>query len=76
MREPMNRPIYYSVVDRCGNNWKTGMGGCGLLIQTEVSNTIATMFHPVILRCTTHLVDGSIAVEIGRWKKRKQRTSN
>ncbi len=50
--------ISYSLLDRCGTNWKTGKGGCGLLIQSEVSNTLATMFHPFIFRRGAPLLAG------------------
>lgn len=38
-----------SVVDRCGNNWKNGKGGCGILMMSEVSPCVATMFQPMVL---------------------------
>lgn len=51
-----NRPfIVYSqrsaiaVLDRCGNNWKNGKGGCGPLLHKEYAPTVATMFQPFVL---------------------------
>ena len=39
-----------AVLDRCGNNWKNGKGGCGLLMMREVSPCLATMFQPFVLK--------------------------
>lgn len=38
-----------SFLDRCGNNWKNGKGGCGLLCTEELSLCLATMFQPLLL---------------------------
>ena len=39
-----------AVLDRCGNNWKNGKGGCGPLLHKEYAPTVATMFQPFIVR--------------------------
>lgn len=38
-----------AILDRCGNNWKNGKGGCGILMHDESTPCIATMFQPFIL---------------------------
>lgn len=52
-----NRPFIVSakkptiaVLDRCGNNWKNGKGGCGPLLHREYAPTVATMFQPFIIK--------------------------
>lgn len=37
----------FAFLDRCGNNWTNGKGGCGILVQREVCNTISTAFNPL-----------------------------
>ena len=44
------RMVSTAVLDRCGNNWKNGKGGCGILMMEEVSPCMATMFLPFVLR--------------------------
>lgn len=39
-----------AVLDRCGNNWKNGKGGCGILMHDEYSPCCATMFQPFVLQ--------------------------
>ena len=39
-----------AVLDRCGNNWKNGKGGCGPLLHDEYAPTVATMFQPFVIR--------------------------
>ena len=39
-----------AVLDRCGNNWKNGKGGCGPLLHKEYAPTVATMFQPFIIK--------------------------
>lgn len=38
-----------AILDRCGNNWKNGKGGCGILMQEETAPCLATMFQPFVL---------------------------
>lgn len=38
-----------AVLDRCGNNWKNGNGGCGILMHEESTPCLATMFQPFVL---------------------------
>lgn len=38
-----------SILDRCGNNWKNGKGGCGILCAEESCQCLATMFQPFVL---------------------------
>lgn len=38
-----------AVLDRCGNNWKNGKGGCGILVNKEYAPCLATMFQPFIV---------------------------
>ena len=38
-----------AVLDRCGNNWKNGKGGCGILMQDETTPCRATMLQPFVL---------------------------
>lgn len=38
-----------AVLDRCGNNWKNGKGGCGILLHEEYAPCCATMFQPFVL---------------------------
>ena len=38
-----------SVLDRCGNNWKNGRGGCVILMHNESAPCLATMFLPFVL---------------------------
>lgn len=38
-----------AVLDRCGNNWKNGKGGCGIMLNKESTPCIATMFQPFVL---------------------------
>ena len=38
-----------AVLDRCGNNWKNGKGGCGILMHNESAPCLATMFQPFVL---------------------------
>ena len=42
-----------AVLDRCGNNWKNGKGGCGILMHNEYSPCCATMFQPFVLLSST-----------------------
>lgn len=37
-----------AVLDRCGNNWKNGKGGCGILMHEEYAPCCATMFQPFV----------------------------
>ena len=37
------------VLDRCGNNWKNGKGGCGILMHNESAPCLATMSQPSVL---------------------------
>ena len=37
-----------AVLDRCGNNWKNGKGGCGIMVNEEYTPCLATMFLPFI----------------------------
>ena len=39
-----------AVLDRCGNNWKNGKGGCGPLLHNEYAPTLATMFQPFVIK--------------------------
>lgn len=39
-----------AVLDRCGNNWKNGKGGCGPLLHKEYAPTMATMFQPFVIQ--------------------------
>ena len=39
-----------AVLDRCGNNWKNGKGGCGPLMHEEYAPTLATMFQPFVIK--------------------------
>lgn len=39
-----------AVLDRCGNNWKNGKGGCGPLLHEEYAPTLATMFQPFVIK--------------------------
>ena len=39
-----------AVLDRCGNNWKNGKGGCGPLMHEEYAPTLATMFQPLVIK--------------------------
>lgn len=43
------------VREQLENRW----GGCGMLMQTEVSNTVSTMFQPMVLRSPTRTVKGA-----------------
>lgn len=43
-----------AVLDRCGNNWKNGKGGCGIMMNEETTPCLATMFQPFVLLSTTH----------------------
>lgn len=43
-----------AVLDRCGNNWKNGKGGCGIMMNEESTPCLATMFQPFVLLSTTH----------------------
>jgi len=38
-----------SVLDRCGNNWKNGKCGCGIMLNEESTPCLATMFQPFVL---------------------------
>ena len=38
-----------AVLDRCGNNWKNGKGGCGIMMNEESTPCLATMFQPFVL---------------------------
>lgn len=38
-----------AVLDRCGNNWKNGKGGCGIMLNEESTPCLATMFQPFVL---------------------------
>ena len=38
-----------AVLDRCGNNWKNGKGGCGILMHNEYAPCCATMFQPFVM---------------------------
>ena len=50
-KKPCEKKIKVSTafLDRCGNNWKNGKGGCGLLMMEEVSPCMATMFLPFVM---------------------------
>lgn len=48
-----------AVLDRCGNNWKNGKGGCGIMMNQESTPCLATMFQPFVLLSTTHEKDNS-----------------
>lgn len=41
-----------AVLDRCGNNWKNGKGGCGPLLHFEYAPTLPTMFQPFVMTST------------------------
>ena len=38
-----------AVLDRCGNNWKNGKGGCGIMVNEEHTPCLATMFLPFVV---------------------------
>lgn len=38
-----------AILDRCGNNWKNGKGGCGIMMNEESTPCLATMFQPFVL---------------------------
>ena len=38
-----------AILDRCGNNWKNGKGGCGIMLNEESTPCLATMFQPFVL---------------------------
>ena len=38
-----------AVLDRCGNNWKNGKGGFGILMHEEYAPCCATMFQPFVV---------------------------
>lgn len=61
-------PCAYAVVDRCGNNWRNGKGGCGLLVQTECCNTVATAFNALMFLCSTRNLPGGRTGENCRWR--------
>ncbi len=46
-----------AVLDRCGNNWKNGKGGCGIMMNEESTPCLATMFQPFVLLKSTHRID-------------------
>lgn len=48
-----------AILDRCGNNWKNGKGGCGIMMNQESTPCLATMFQPFVLLSTTHEKDNS-----------------
>ena len=48
-----------AVLDRCGNNWKNGKGGCGIMMSQESTPCLATMFQPFVLLSTTHEKENS-----------------
>ena len=43
-----------AVLDRCGNNWKNGKGGCGIMMNEETTPCLATMFQPFVLLSAKH----------------------
>lgn len=43
-----------AVLDRCGNNWKNGKGGCGIMMNEESTPCLATMFQPFVLLTKGH----------------------
>ena len=49
--EPYPSPVCkaVAVLDRCGNNWRNGKGGCGPLLHKEYAPTLPTMFLPFII---------------------------
>ena len=49
-RKPKRQVVATAVLDRCGNNWRNGKGGCGILMMKEVSPCMATMFLPFVLK--------------------------
>lgn len=59
----------YAIVDRCGNNWTNGKGGCGLLVQTECCNTVATAFNPLVFSCPTRSLQGGQMREKCEWRR-------
>ena len=59
----------YAIVDRCGNNWTNGKGGCGLLVQTECCNTVATAFNPLVFSCHTRSLQGGQMREKCEWRR-------
>lgn len=44
-----SRPLCIAVLDRCGNNWKNGKGGCGPLLHDNYCPTLPTMFQPFVI---------------------------
>lgn len=38
-----------AVLERCGNNWRNGKGGCGPLLHDEYAPTLPTMFQPFVV---------------------------
>ena len=42
-----------AVLDRCGNNWRNGKGGFGILMHDEYAPCCATMFQPFIVITNT-----------------------
>ena len=38
-----------AVLDRCGNNWKNGKGGFGILMHEEYAPCVATLFQPFVV---------------------------
>lgn len=47
-----------AVLDRCGNNWKNGKGGCGPLLHDNYCPTLPTMFHPFVVTDVRHQTTG------------------
>ena len=45
----LRKNVVIAVLDRCGNNWKNGKGGCGPLLHKEYAPTVATIFQPFII---------------------------
>lgn len=70
MRIPTQRNMAaYAILDRCGSSWITGKGGCGILIQAECSNTIATAFNPLVFTSRTRDLPGAQMRERCAWKR-------
>lgn len=43
------RRLCIAVLDRCGNNWRNGKGGCGPLLHDNYCPTLPTMFQPFVI---------------------------
>lgn len=59
----------YAILDRCGNSWLNGRGGCGILIQAECANTIATAFNPLVFTAPTRNLPNAQMREVCGWRR-------